>query len=66
RRATAGIQERRLGGRPVYLMPNPSGLNAHATVESLAQHFRAAAALADQGGALADQGAALADEHGSE
>jgi TDG/mug DNA glycosylase family protein len=47
RSASAGVQERGLGGRPVYLMPNPSGLNAHTNVEDLARHLRAAAALAD-------------------
>lgn len=47
RRAVAGVQQSRLGGRPVYLMPNPSGVNAHVTVEGLSQHFRAAARLAD-------------------
>lgn len=39
RRAVAGLQPGLLEGRPVYLMPNPSGLNAHATTESLADHF---------------------------
>jgi len=48
RRATAGAQERDLGGRPVYLMPNPSGLNAHTNVDGLAAHFRAALATADR------------------
>ena len=62
RRAVAGVQERRLGGRPVYLMPNPSGLNAHVTVDSLADHLRAAAQLADEGAQPADKGAQLADE----
>jgi len=47
RAAVAGPQPSGLGGAPVYLMPNPSGLNAHATVESLAAHLRAAAAIAD-------------------
>jgi len=42
RRATAGWQPRPIGGRPAYVMPNPSGLNAHATVASLADHLRAA------------------------
>ncbi len=46
-RAVAGVQPVRLGGRPVYLMPNPSGLNAHETVDSLAAHLRAAAQLGD-------------------
>jgi double-stranded uracil-DNA glycosylase len=48
RKAVAGVQERALGGRPVYVMPNPSGVNAHTTVDDLAAHLRAAAALADR------------------
>jgi double-stranded uracil-DNA glycosylase len=44
RRAVAGWQEHAVGGRAVYLMPNPSGLNAHAQVPDLAAHLRAAAA----------------------
>lgn len=40
RRATTGWQPRPLAGSPVYVMPNPSGLNAHATRASLAAHFR--------------------------
>jgi TDG/mug DNA glycosylase family protein len=47
RRATAGEQHRGLGGRPVWVMPNPSGLNAHVDVADLAEHLRAAAELAD-------------------
>ena len=47
RSATAGLQERTLGGRPVWLMPNPSGLNAHTSLDDLAEHLRAAAALAE-------------------
>ena len=43
RRAVAGWQERRVGGRAVYVMPNPSGLNAHSQVPDLAAHLRAAA-----------------------
>ncbi|HEY1280345.1 MAG TPA: mismatch-specific DNA-glycosylase [Acidimicrobiales bacterium] len=41
-KAVAGWQERPLGGRPVYVMPNPSGLNAHTNVAALAAHFIAA------------------------
>jgi TDG/mug DNA glycosylase family protein len=44
RRAVAGWQQWRVGGRPAYVMPNPSGLNAHAQVPDLAAHLRAAAA----------------------
>ena len=46
RTASAGLQERELGGRPVYVMPNPSGLNAHSRPEDFEAHFRAAAELA--------------------
>ncbi len=42
RRATTGWQTRTVGGRPAYVMPNPSGLNAHATVATLAEHLRTA------------------------
>jgi TDG/mug DNA glycosylase family protein len=28
-RATWGLQAERIGGRPVWVLPNPSGLNAH-------------------------------------
>jgi TDG/mug DNA glycosylase family protein len=47
RAAVAGVQERCLAGTAVYLMPSTSGLNAHARVDDLADHLRAAAALAD-------------------
>jgi len=46
RRAVAGLQDEPFGGRPVYVMPNPSGLNAHVTVADLAAHFRAVIDLA--------------------
>jgi TDG/mug DNA glycosylase family protein len=47
RKAVAGVQDRTLAGRPVYVMPNPSGLNAHDTVATLTDHLLAALALAD-------------------
>ncbi|MDQ1465727.1 MAG: hypothetical protein QOH10_142 [Actinomycetota bacterium] len=40
RSATAGWQLRSFGGRPAYVMPNPSGLNAHAPPAVLAEHLR--------------------------
>ena len=43
-KATVGWQDRLVGGRPAYVMPNPSGLNAHATPAALAEHLSAAAA----------------------
>jgi len=47
RRAVAGVQDRTLGERPVYVMPSTSGLNAHARLDDLVDHLRTAAALAD-------------------
>lgn len=47
RRASVGPQERTLGGRPVHVMHNPSGLNAHVTVDDLADQLRAALALSE-------------------
>ena len=47
RAAQAGVQEQPLGGRPVYLMPSTSGLNAHSQHDDFVAHLRAARALAD-------------------
>jgi TDG/mug DNA glycosylase family protein len=49
RRAVAGVQERTLGGTPVYVMPHTSGLNAHSRLDDLTAHLRSAARLADEG-----------------
>jgi TDG/mug DNA glycosylase family protein len=46
RRATAGLQPTRIGGRPAYVMPSTSGLNARVPLAALADHLRAAAATA--------------------
>ena len=48
RHALAGVQPQPIGASAVYVMPNPSGLNAHATVESLADHFREVRRVADE------------------
>jgi double-stranded uracil-DNA glycosylase len=40
RAAVTGWQPRSFGGRPAYVMPNPSGLNARATPAVLAEHLR--------------------------
>lgn len=45
-RAVLGEQRERLGGRPLWVLPNPSGLNAHHRVEDLARWYRAAWAAA--------------------
>jgi TDG/mug DNA glycosylase family protein len=43
RRATTGWQPEPFGGRPVYVMPNTSGLNARVPLAALAGHLAAAA-----------------------
>jgi TDG/mug DNA glycosylase family protein len=48
RKAVAGEQPEPFGGRPVYVMPSTSGLNAHSRLDDLADHLRAAVALADR------------------
>lgn len=44
RQAKAGWQAETLGGRPVYVMPNTSGVNTHSSLEALTDHFRAVVA----------------------
>ncbi len=46
RRAVLGRQEETLGGAELWVVPNPSGLNAHETVDSLARAYAAAARAA--------------------
>ena len=41
-KAAAGRQADRLGGADLWVLPNPSGLNAHETVDSLAKSYRRA------------------------
>lgn len=38
-KATIGLQEEKLGGAWIYVLPNPSGLNAHFTPAQLAVEF---------------------------
>lgn len=38
-KATLGVQEHELGPALVWVLPNPSGLNAHFTLPALAQRF---------------------------
>jgi TDG/mug DNA glycosylase family protein len=42
RKARPGWQDHRVGGRPVYVMPSTSGLNASSTRAALADHLAAA------------------------
>ena len=46
RRATPGRQPEPIGGSELWVVPNPSGLNAHETVATLATAYRAAAEAA--------------------
>ena len=45
-KATTGRQPEPLGGAELWVVPNPSGLNAHDTVDSLATAYAAAARAA--------------------
>jgi TDG/mug DNA glycosylase family protein len=45
-RAQTGRQSERLGGAELWIVPNPSGLNAHETVTSLAAAYRRVAKAA--------------------
>lgn len=47
RKAVPGPQPDRLGESRLWVVPNPSGLNAHETVESLAAAYRDVAVAAD-------------------
>ena len=38
-KATIGLQPEDIGGVPVWVLPNPSGLNAHYTVDTLAEAY---------------------------
>ncbi|HEY3190451.1 MAG TPA: G/U mismatch-specific DNA glycosylase [Solirubrobacteraceae bacterium] len=38
-RATLGLQPETVGGRPVWVLPNPSGLNAHHQLPELARLY---------------------------
>jgi TDG/mug DNA glycosylase family protein len=44
RKTAPGWQDRPLGGRPVYVMPSTSGLNAATSLRDLAEHLRRASA----------------------
>lgn len=50
RQAVVGVQDRELGGRPVYVMPSTSGLNAGSRYEDLVAHLRTALDVADSTG----------------
>ena len=45
--AVAGPQPASFGGRPAYVMPSTSGLNAHSSLDDLVGHLHAVADLAD-------------------
>ncbi|MBN6055271.1 G/U mismatch-specific DNA glycosylase [Nonomuraea sp. RK-328] len=39
-KAVVGLQEEAVGGVPVWVLPNPSGLNAHWTLAGIAEELR--------------------------
>lgn len=46
RSAVAGLQASTFGGRPAYVLPSTSGLNAHVRLDDIVDHLRAVAGLA--------------------
>jgi TDG/mug DNA glycosylase family protein len=46
RRAALGLQPKLLAGAELWIVPNPSGLNAHETIDTLAAAYRAPAEAA--------------------
>ena len=46
-KAAFGLQDEPLGGRPVWVLPNPSGLNAHFQLPRLAEVYGEARAYAE-------------------
>lgn len=46
--AELGVQPQTVGGCPVYVMPNPSGLNAHTNHDDLVRHFDTVLELTDR------------------
>ena len=54
-RASVGPQDEALGGVPVWVLPNPSGLNAHWSAESLAGEFARLRDAADLSGGKASR-----------
>ncbi len=62
RLAVAGVQPTPIGGRPAYVMPSTSGLNARTPLVELVAHLRAAWELADRAdGDRPSDGAARGD-----
>ncbi|MFI7000570.1 G/U mismatch-specific DNA glycosylase [Nocardia sp. NPDC050175] len=48
-RTTVGPQTERVGDTAVWVLPNPSGLNAHYTLDALAAEFRALREVVETG-----------------
>ena len=46
-KATLGLQEDTIGGRPIWVLPNPSGLNAHFKPADFARLYAEARTFAD-------------------
>ncbi|MET9773129.1 G/U mismatch-specific DNA glycosylase [Streptomyces sp. NPDC006367] len=48
RKAQVGPQEQTIGGARVWVLPNPSGLNAHWSAQTMAEEFARLRAAADE------------------
>jgi TDG/mug DNA glycosylase family protein len=47
-KAAIGLQEETVGGRPAWVLPNPSGLNAHYQLPDLARLYAEAREFAER------------------
>ncbi|MFZ0664601.1 MAG: uracil-DNA glycosylase family protein [Acidimicrobiales bacterium] len=48
KKAVAGVQDQTFGGRPAYVMPSTSGINASSRLEDLTDHIKRAMQLAER------------------
>lgn len=53
RSAAVGPQERRIGGTRIWVLPNPSGLNAHWTLRTMADAYEELRLAAEESGSAA-------------
>lgn len=60
RKARIGPQERTIGGARVWALPNPSGLNAHWTAQTMAEEYGRLRSAVDTGGSVTPAATAVA------
>ncbi|MBT2529701.1 G/U mismatch-specific DNA glycosylase [Streptomyces sp. ISL-99] len=56
KKAVVGPQERTIGETRVWVLPNPSGLNAHWTAQTMAEEYARLRAVSETGGPVPEAG----------